>query len=123
MDHIRRLAWISIARGCGFGTLAIFTLMIGFVTTPALALDFGGVGFLLMALVLIVKAERWERFPHNRTEIWLMLDPIHRPPPEVAPVVIGRTRRDVMLRVAHLSAVMAAVCLAMAGALQAFGFR
>jgi hypothetical protein len=123
MDHIRRLAWISIARGCGFGALAIFTLMIGFVTTPGVALDFGGVGFLLMALILIAKADRSERFPYQRTEIWLMLSPEDRPPPEVAPVVISRSRRDVMLHFAHVSAIVAAACLALAAVLQASGFR
>jgi hypothetical protein len=123
MEHIRRLAWVSVARGCGFGALAIFTLMIGFVTTPALALDFGGVGFLLMAVILMMKAARSDRMPHNHTEIWLMLDRDLRPPPEIAPGVIMRTRREVILRFAQMSATTALCCLLIAAGLQFAGFR
>jgi hypothetical protein len=123
MEHIRKIAWVSVARGCGFGALAIFTLMIGFVTTPALALDFGGIGFLLMAVILMIKAFRSDRLPHNHTEIWLMLEPEQRPPPDVASVVIMRTRREVILRFAYMSALTALCCLAPAAALQIAGFR
>jgi hypothetical protein len=123
MEHIRKLAWISVARGCSFGGLAILTMMIGFSATPALALDFGGVGFLLMAVILMIKAARSEQFPYRRTEIWLMLEPQDRPPPEVAPGIISRTRRDVILRFAHMSALAALCCLLMAAALQIMGIR
>jgi hypothetical protein len=123
MEHIRKLAWVSVARGCGFGGLAIFTMMIGLSSTPAAALDFGGIGFLLMSVILIVKAYRSDRLPHKHTEIWLMLEPDLRPPPEVAPAVIMRTRREVILRFAHMSALAALCCLVMAGALQIMGVR
>lgn len=123
MEHIRKLAWVSVARGCGFGALAIFTLMIGFVTTPALALDFGGVGFLLMAVILMVKAGRSDRMLYTHTEIWLMLDRDLRPPPDVASGVIMRTRKEVILRFAQMSATTALCCLVIAGALQVAGIR
>jgi hypothetical protein len=123
MEHIRRLAWVSVARGCGFGVLAIFTLMIGFITTPGVALDAGGFGFLLMSVILMVKAGRADHLPHHRTELWLMLEPERRPPPGVASSVITTTRREVMLRCAYLSALTAFACLALAGALQLAGFR
>jgi hypothetical protein len=123
MDHIRKLAWISVARGCGFGALAIFTMMIGFSATPATALDFGGIGFLLMAAILMVKAFRSANLPHKRTELWLMLEPQERPPPEVASGIISRMRREVILRFAHMSAMSAVCCLLMAAALQIAGIR
>jgi hypothetical protein len=123
MDHIRRLAWISVARGCGFGTLAIFTLMIGFISTPGIALDAGGFGFLFMAVVLMVKASRADQLPHNRTELWLMIAPEDRPPPAVAPGVITTTRREVMLQCAYISALTAFACLVGAGLVQLAGFR
>ncbi len=122
MDQIRRLAWISVARGCAFGALAIFTMMIGFSATPASALDFGGIGFLLMTAILLLKAFRSGRLSHKRTEIWLMLEPQERPPPEVASGIISRTRRDVILRFAHMSAVMAVGCLASSASLKLVGF-
>jgi hypothetical protein len=123
VDHIRKLAWISVARGCGFGALAIFTTMIGFSTTPALALDFGGIGFLLMAVILMIKAGRSGSLPHDRTELWLMLERDLRPPQPVASEVIKRARRDVMLRFAWTSATTALLCLLVAAALQVAGFR
>jgi hypothetical protein len=121
VDHIRKLAWISVARGCGFGGLAIFTLMIGFSSTPAAALDFGGIGFLLMAVILMVKASRSDRLPHKHTELWLMLEPQDRPPPEVASGVISRMRREVILKFAHMSALTALCCLLLAAGLQLMG--
>jgi hypothetical protein len=123
MEHIRKLAWVSVARGCGFGGLAIFTAMIGFAATPAMALDVGGVGFLLMAMILAIKAFRSDSLPHKRTELWLMLAPDERPPPEVAGDVISRMRREVMLRFAQMSAIAALVCLTLAALLQVAGIK
>ncbi len=123
MEHIRKLAWLSVARGCGFGVLAIFTSMIGLITTPGVAFDVGGVGFLLMTFILIAKAVRADRLPHRNTEIWLMLEPELRPPPDIASGVITRTRREVMLRFALMSALTAVACLVGAAVLQLAGFR
>jgi hypothetical protein len=123
MDHIQRLAWISIARGCGFGVLGIVCMMFGFITKPGVALNAGGVGFLMMAVILMIKANRSDLVPHQRTELWLMLEPERRPPPEVASGVIMRMRRATLLHFAYMSAVVACGCLALAAALQFFGFR
>lgn len=123
MDHIRKLAWVSIARGCAFGALAIFTTMTGLITTPGIALDAGGIGFLLMSFILIVKASRSDVLSHHRTEVWLMLEPERRPPPEIAPVMITRVRREVILIFAHFSAMAAFSCLVLAAILQILGFR
>jgi hypothetical protein len=123
MDHIRKLAWVSVARGCSFGGLAIITLMIGFSTTPGLAFDFGGVGFLMMAVILMIKAGRSTKLPHKRTELWLMLNPDERPPPEFAAQVIMGTRREVILRFAYMSAVFACCCLGLAAFLHLIGIR
>jgi hypothetical protein len=123
MDHLRRLTWISVARGCGFGVLAIFTTMIGFVTTPAVALDFGGFSFLLMATILILKARMAPSMSYRRTEVWLMLDEGLRPPADVAQVLIGRVRADVLLACARLSAWSAALLLALSLLLKIAGWR
>jgi hypothetical protein len=123
MDHIRKLAWISIARGCGFGLLAIFCFSFGFILRPAFALTLAGVGILLMVFILILKAVRTDSLSHKRTEIWLMLAPDLRPPPEVASVIIMRVRRDVMLHFAQGWSFVAAGCLGLAAMLQIAGFR
>lgn len=123
MDHIRKLAWISIARGCAFGFLAIFCFSFAFINRPAFALTSGGIGVLLMVFILVLKASRSDQISHKRTEIWIMLAPNLRPPPEAASGIIMQVRRDVMLRFAHSWAVVAAICLAGAATLQLAGFR
>jgi hypothetical protein len=123
MDHIRKLAWVSIARGCAFGFLAIFCFSFAFINRPAFALTSGGVGMLLMAFILMLKASRSEQLSHKRTEIWIMLEPDMRPPPEVASGIIMGVRRETMLQFAQGCATAAAVCLAGAIVLLLSGFR
>jgi hypothetical protein len=123
MDHIRKLAWVSIARGCAFGFLAIFCFSFAFINRPAFALTSGGVGMLLMAFILMLKASRSDQLSHKRTEIWIMLSPDMRPPPDVASGIIMRIRRDVMLQFAYGWAVASAAAFAMATTLRLAGFR
>jgi hypothetical protein len=123
MEHIHRLAWVSIARGCGFGVLGIVTMMFAFITTPGIAFDCGGFGFLLMAVILMIKSNRSDHLSHKRTEIWLLLAPEHRPPPDVACDIIMRVRAEVLLRCAHLSAMTALGCLSFAALVQVAGYR
>jgi hypothetical protein len=123
MDHIRKLAWISIARGCAFGFLAIFCFSFAFINRPAFALTSGGAGMLLMAFILMLKASRSEQLSHKRTEIWIMLAPDMRPPPEVASGIIMGVRRETMLHFAHGWATASAASLACATLLRFSGFR
>jgi hypothetical protein len=114
MGHIERLTWISVARGCGFGALAIFTLMVGFIATPATAFEAGGFGFLMMAAILWLKARNVDAVPYRKTEVWVMLDEPLRPPAAVAATLIAGVRREVMLHAARYSAFAAIGCLALA---------
>jgi hypothetical protein len=114
MEHIRRLAFISVARGCSFATLAIFTLMIGFITTPGTAFEAGGLGFLLMAVILFLKARNAGTVSHKKTEVWIMLEDGMRPPPQVAPAIIANVRREVLFLWSRYSAIISAGLLAVA---------
>ena len=56
MEHMRRIAYETVLRACGFGSLAIFCVMIGMSFMPRLAFQAGGFLTTLMALILIFKA-------------------------------------------------------------------
>jgi len=103
-DRIETCAWISVARGCGFGALAIVTTMVGLSGYPAAALKFGGQSSLLMSFIMIVMAVRAPRKNYKRTEVWLLLDEASRPPPSIAQRVIASARRDVLIWFARLHA-------------------
>jgi hypothetical protein len=114
-DPIRNAAVISVARGCGFGGLAIVTAMIGLSFDPELALKLGGYSWLLTAIILLLHAFRAPHTPYARTEVWLMLPASDRPPAMVAQRIVATTRRDVLLRfafwlswvsVAHMAAAL-----------------
>ena len=58
MEHMRRIAYETVLRACGFGSLAIFCVMIGLSFEPRVAFQAGGFLTTLMALILIFKALR-----------------------------------------------------------------
>ena len=82
MEHMRRIAYETVLRACGFGSLAIFCVMIGMSFMPRLAFQAGGFLTTLMALILIFKAYEARTKNYRRTEMWLYLEPTSgRPPP------------------------------------------
>jgi hypothetical protein len=106
---IRRYAQLSIARGCGFGALAIATLMLGCASDIDLFLRTGGIATLLMCFVLLLKASRADQVPVSETEVWIMLPKDKRPPKDIAAPLIARARRDYLLRFAYVAAIVAGV--------------
>jgi hypothetical protein len=104
-------AELSVARGCGFGALAIATCMVGLSAEMPLAFQCGGMLVLLMTLVLVLRGMAAPHISYKRTEVWLMLEPAARPQATVAQQVIGRVLREVYLRYALRSAAMAATLL------------
>ena len=56
MEHMRRIAFETVLRACGFGSLAIFCVMIGLSFQPRAAFQAGGMLTLLMAAILMLKA-------------------------------------------------------------------
>lgn len=95
MREIEVLATLSVRRACGFGALAIVTLMFGLIGTPAASFGSGAVCCLLTAVILYWKSEEVMRADHRKTEVWMMLAEDHRPPQSVAAVVVPRTLRRV----------------------------
>jgi hypothetical protein len=74
MSEIERAAEQSVARGVGFGALAIALVVAGLAGYPPLALRSGAGLALLMWAVLKLKALRAPGRPYKRTEVWLMLE-------------------------------------------------
>ncbi len=95
MREIEALATLSVRRACGFGALAIATLMFGLIGTPATSFGSGAVCCLLMAVILYWKSEQVMHGDHRHTELWMMLAKDHRPPHSVAEIVVPRTLRKV----------------------------
>ena len=106
---IRRYAQLSIARGCGFGALAIATVMVGSASDLSLFFRSGGFSTLLMCFILLVMAARADHVPVKKTEVWIMLPKENRPPVEVAAPLIARARKDYLLRFAYVAAIVASV--------------
>jgi hypothetical protein len=111
-ETIERLTLISIARGVGFAALAVLCLMVGFASDFVNVLRAGGIGSLLIAVVLLIKAQNTSPETYKRTEVWIMLDPHERPPEDIAPRMVAEARRTILLRWTELSAWISAVFLA-----------
>ena len=56
VEDMRRIAFETVLRACGFGSLAIFCVMIGLSFEPRVAFQTGGVLTLVMTVILIFKA-------------------------------------------------------------------
>lgn len=110
-QRIRALAYLSVVRGCGFGLLTIFTAMVGVAADLSLVLRTGGIGLLLMAFILVLKAARAYRVSFRATEIWILLDKEQRPPAAIAGALIPRFRREALLLYGYRSAWLAAALL------------
>ena len=89
MRDLEQVAVQSVARGVGFGTLAISLVVVGLAGYPTLALKSGAALTLLMWAILRLKALRAPRRPYKRTEVWLMLEPRPDWPAEIAQRLIG----------------------------------
>lgn len=111
-DMIRRYATTSIARGCGFGGLAIFTLMVGCAADLSLFFRAGGIATLLMCAILIIMASRVDLVPVRSTEVWIMLPKDKRPSAALAQPLIARARREVLLKFAYVAAIVGSFELA-----------
>ena len=107
MDDIRRIAFETVLRACGFGSLAISCIMVGLSFNPRLAFQTGGLLTLLMVAILAFKAREAGRKPYRRTEIWLYLPMELRPPERSAQQVISHLMRETYLTVACWAALMA----------------
>jgi len=106
MQHLRRAAFLSIGRACGFAGLAVLCVMIGLSYEPLLAARTGAVLTTMITVVLIFKSRRALYQDYRKTEAWLLLDKKHAPPEEYAQWASATVLRDAYLWFAQYAAGM-----------------
>lgn len=109
-SRLNSLARLSVARGCGFGMVAIITMMVGLSEQMPQSLQAGGYAMLLMCMVLLLKAFLADQRPYKRTELWLLLAKEERPREQVAQKVVATVLRQAYLLFAKRAA-LAAIAL------------
>jgi hypothetical protein len=97
MEHMRRIAYETVLRACGFASLAIFCVMIGLSFHPRAAFQAGGFLTTIMAVVLIFKAREALTKNYRRTEMWLYLPKELRPPESYAQWASATVLRETYL--------------------------
>ena len=107
MEQMRRVAYHTVLRACGFGTLTIFCVMVGMSFMPRLAFQAGGFLTTLMAVILILKALEARTKDHRRTEMWLYLESNQRPPPAYAQWASATVLRETYLTFALWTSLVA----------------
>lgn len=97
MEHMRRIAYETVLRACGFASLGIFCVMTGMSFNPKLAFQAGGFLTTIMAFVLVLKAREALTKDYRRTEMWLYIDKDFRPPEAYAQWASATVLRDTYL--------------------------
>jgi len=104
MDELRRTAFVSIGRACGFAGLAILCVMLGLTYDPLVAVRSGGILMTLATVVLLLKARMALTQDVRRTEMWIMLDDGKRPAADYAQWAGATVLRDAYLWFAQYAA-------------------
>ncbi|MET0194036.1 MAG: hypothetical protein ABW200_11790 [Hyphomicrobiaceae bacterium] len=94
---MRQIAYETVLRACGFGSLAIFCIMVGLSFDPLVAFQSGGVLTLVMTGILLLKAFEARTKPYRRTEMWLYLPKEQRPPEAMAQRLTATLMREIYL--------------------------
>jgi hypothetical protein len=97
MEHMRRIAYETVLRACGFASLGIFCVMTGMSFDPKMAFQTGGFLTTVMAFVLVLKAREALTKDYRRTEMWLYIDKDFRPPESYAQWASATVLRDTYL--------------------------
>jgi hypothetical protein len=109
MEELRKAAFISVARGCGFGMLAIICVMVGLSYNPRAVFQAGGILTLLMTLILILKARNALTKDYKKTEMWLILPEDFRPPERYAQWATATVMRDAYFTFGQYTALISIV--------------
>jgi hypothetical protein len=109
MEEMRRIAYETVLRACGFASLAIFCVMIGLSFLPRTAFQAGGFLSMAMTLVLVFKAREARTKDHRRTEMWLYLPEDRRPPQAHAQRTIATVMRETYLIFARWTSIISIV--------------
>lgn len=121
MEEMRRIAYETVLRACGFASLAIFCIMIGLSFLPRTAFQAGGFLSMTMTLVLVFKAREARTKDHRRTEMWLYLPEDRRPPQAHAQRTIATVMRETYLMFARWTAIISIVMWTIALLFSAIG--
>jgi len=115
MEDMRRIAYEIVLRACGFGSLAIFCVMVGMSFEPRAAFQTGGFLTLLMTGILLLKAYAAPRKDYRRTEMWLYLPEDRRPPKPYAQFTISTILQETYVSFARWTAIISIVmwCIAL----------
>jgi hypothetical protein len=114
MEHMRRIAFETVLRACGFGALAIFCVMTGMAFHPKLAFQAGGFLTMIMAFILILKSREALTKDYRRTEMWLYIEKDFRPPEAYAQWASATILRDTYLTFALWTSLISIVMWAIA---------
>ena len=114
MEHMRRIAFETVLRACGFGALAIFCVMTGMSFHPRLAFQAGGFLTMIMAFILILKSREALTKDYRRTEMWLYIEKDFRPPEAYAQWASATVLRDTYLTFALWTSMISIVMWAIA---------
>jgi len=104
---MRRIAFETVLRACGFASLGIFCFMVGLSFEPRIAFQAGGVLTMLMTGVLFWKALEARNKPYHRTELWLYLPKEMRPPEGSAQRITAGVMRETYLTFALWTSIIA----------------
>jgi hypothetical protein len=107
VEDMRRIAFETVLRACGFGSLAIFCIMIGLSFEPRIAFQAGGTLTLLMVAILLIKAQEALTKNYRRTEMWLYLPEELRPPAAFAQQTTSLVMRETYLWFAYKTSAVA----------------
>jgi hypothetical protein len=122
LDDLRRIAYETVLRACGFASLAIFCVMIGLSFIPRSAFQAGGFLTMVMTAVLVYKAAEARTKDHRRTELWLYLSKERRPPKNFAQPAISSVMRETYFTFAYWTAIVSVVMWGIALAFSIAGF-
>lgn len=114
MEDMRRVAYATVLRACGFGSLAIFCFMVGLSFEPRIAFQSGGVLTMIMTGILLLKAQEARTKPYRRTEMWLYLPKEHRPPAASAQQLTSVVLRETYMTFALWTSLVAVAMWAFA---------
>ncbi len=103
MNRIQYFAGVSVRRACGFGVLAIITMVSGFVPIPLLAVKLAATLTTLMGVILALKAMHALKKPYRRTELWVLLEKNHGLPEAYAQRMLMGTLQGLYIGYAEIA--------------------
>ena len=119
---MRRIAYETVLRACGFGSLAIFCVMIGMSFEPRVAFQAGGMLTMMMTCILVFKAREARTKHYRRTEMWLYLEKEQRPPAAYAQWASSTVLRETYLTFALWTSAIAIAMWVIALIFSVLGF-